>query len=567
MMDANDKSRDSELLRQQQAEYAQLLAETERSLQSMVFDVASQIDETFAFLESANAERKCNVIIRDDYVNGLKSTIQNHCFTLLQRTPVEDRAGKARIVAIGVIGNNLERIGDLAVNIVRQFTHCADQDFIKHYPYRALFDPILTSFAILKTSLFDQDLTKVFAICRSEFETDAQYKLAITRITGELRACGPADDLVAILFVFHFLERIGDGLLNIGEAILSTRLGERLKIENYYALKEVLEEAGMEGTLSRLDFESIFGTRSGCQIGIVSNKDGELQPRRVLFKQGNSKKIRQEQEKIVRWEEIMPDLPPKILAYRQEGGSGSIVLEYLEGRNLQDLILGPDPDAAMSALLSFQATCQHLWQRSRTVETVPCTFIRQLLSRVAGVYSLHPEFNFPARQIGALELPSFKELLERAGAIEAELDAQFSVWTHGDCNLDNIIFNIPSQSIHIVDVHRSRRADYLQDVSVFLVSNFRLPTQDKELRLRIDSHTLSFYRFARDFAQQAEDRTFEARLALGLARSFITSTRLTTWSSLSTDLFRRGSYLLQRVVEHQGQPWSSFELPEEVLLF
>ena len=66
----------------------------------------------------------------------------------------------------------------------------------------------------------------------------------------------------------------------------------------------------------------------------------------------------------------------------------------------------------------------------------------------------------------------------------------------------------------------------------------------------------------RDFATEQKDETFEARLALGLARSFATSTRFLLAPQLARELFQRARYLLETL---QRSEVKGFRLPEDVL--
>ena len=60
---------------------------------------------------------------------------------------------------------------------------------------------------------------------------------------------------------------------------------------------------------------------------------------------------------------------------------------------------------------------------------------------------------------------------------------------------------------------------------------------------------LDFYRVARRYADKVGDDTFELRLALGLARSFATSTRFILDKSLARRMFLRARYLIQLVLD------------------
>jgi hypothetical protein len=103
--------------------------------------------------------------------------------------------------------------------------------------------------------------------------------------------------------------------------------------------------------------------------------------------------------------------------------------------------------------------------------------------------------------------------------------------------------------------------DYVQDVSVFMVSNYRLKILDLPQRRRILQLTRDFYHFAAEFADKAGDQTFELRLALGLARSFVTSTRFILDKYLARAMFMRSRYLLERVLAAGPGMEKSFRVP------
>lgn len=57
------------------------------------------------------------------------------------------------------------------------------------------------------------------------------------------------------------------------------------------------------------------------------------------------------------------------------------------------------------------------------------------------------------------------------------------------------------------------------------------------------------------------DDSFHIRLGLGLARSFITSTRFILDKSLAKAMQMRGCYILERLGERDGRPDRDFRLP------
>jgi len=187
--------------------------------------------------------------------------------------------------------------------------------------------------------------------------------------------------------------------------------------------------------------------------------------------------------------------------------------------------------------------------------------MRQLSRRLEEVYAIHPEFRQDGCRICGKSIPGFGDLQKQVHRLETGIRAPFSVYIHGDFNVDNIIYDPLEKKINFVDLHRSRYMDYVQDVSVFMVSNYRLQVFDAPLRRRILALTQDFYRFAAAYAGKSGDRTFELRLALGLARSFATSTRFILDKSLAGAMFLRARYLLEQVLAADLRNVKSFRAP------
>ena len=156
-------------------------------------------------------------------------------------------------------------------------------------------------------------------------------------------------------------------------------------------------------------------------------------------------------------------------------------------------------------------------------------------------------------------------MIDDAEKIEKTVVPPFSVYIHGDFNLDNIIYDAEGKKIRFIDLHRSCYQDYTQDVSVFMVSNYRLQTLDKKTRKRIRQVVTQFYKFAKSFAVRNKDKTFELRLALGLARSFITSTRFILDKELANAMFLRGVFILENISNINKKNLKNYHLPIEAL--
>ena len=535
----------------------------------LALEVGKLLEDAQRMLADPRGEM-AKVAARDDYVDNLKSMIENKCFRLLTSEDL-DEATIDLIRAINTSSNNLERIADFGVNIVGQIRYLTDTDVLHRFDPEPFFKSIFGALAIIEDALFRRDMSLALRICRSELEIDELYAAVFRRIMEDLRRGDPPEDLVTTLFIYRYLERAGDSLLNIGEAAIFASVGEKLKVSEFQALEETLvTETGLE--LAEFDYQGIWETRSGSRVGMVRAHDSGK--RSVVFKEGRTNKVLEEKEALERWEQLEPGLPPRVFGFHDHGERASLLLEYLQGDTFQRIMLDSDGRVCTTAFMMMVETIGRVW--NSTLQREPCKpgFLRQIASRLPDVFKVHPEFRGKATRINTLEIPGLEKLLRNASSLDEQLVAPFQVLIHGDFNTDNIIVNLPQRRVHLIDLHRSRAFDYLQDVSVFIVSNFRMKIFEPAPRRRLDQISLEFLDFARKFAEAHGDDSFDARLALGLARSLLTSTRFEMDPAFSRTMMLRARYLIERLLGHrqlQAAPvdtldWSGFRLDPAVLV-
>ncbi len=538
----------------------------EENLKFLVLEVESQITLTFRLLNDAEPDLLEKISAKDDYVDNLKTVIENECFSRLHDINAEGAEEIKTIRAAQTIAVNLERIADFCVNIARQTEYLIEFNQLHQSNFQEMFALIQDSLKHVLTAFERRDLTEALRICRSEQQLDELYKENFDWIMARLRTGHFVEDLITTLFIFRYLERIGDALLNIGEALIFAVTGERIKIEQFDALKEVLARANFEESVSGAEFKAIWGSRSGCRIGRVDMAVGDSDPAQGLYKEGVKIKIRREKENIEYWERIMPGLAPRILGYQENADKATLLVEFLPGRTLDSVILGNDEKTLQLAMAALEETLTVVWQRTLKSGPTPTDYMAQLKARLDNVRRVHPGFMRSWKAIDKLEIRSSEDLIDRCAVIEQAHPAPFRIQIHGDFNANNLIFNPGSGNINYIDFYRSREADYVQDVSVFLVSNFRMPVFEPPLRQRLNRVIGRFFRFSAGFARDHGDEGFEMRLALALARSFYTSTRFELNRDFAHDMFTRAHYLMEKALDHQG-PAAAFRLEREVLYY
>jgi phosphate transport system protein len=162
-----------------------------------------------------------DVIAGDAAINTLHIEIDDRCFKLLalhQPMAVDLRA----IVAAVKINTDLERVGDLAVNIAE-----AVRRYLRHPPVKQLIDiPRMADIAqgMLRDAL-DAFVRRDTALAQAVLEADDALDALKTQVFRELltymlqdpHTIEPALDLILIS---RHLERIGDHATNVAEDVI-----------------------------------------------------------------------------------------------------------------------------------------------------------------------------------------------------------------------------------------------------------------------------------------------------------------------------------------------------------
>ena len=539
----------------------------DRNFKTLILEVQKQVEDTRLVLDQPEGKLQNKILTRDDYIDNLKSLIENKCFY----SNLKANLGKREldlIRAINIITANLEKIADFSVNIISQLQYLDNPLFLHKFDYKSLFDEVTSSLELVERSLRKQDINQAFKICRSEQRIDDIFAEQFKLIMDDLRQGNEVENLVTSLFILRYVERMGDQLLNIGEAIIFAGVGEKLKISHIEALEDSMENIDIHGPITNLSIESFLETKSGCRINRIQGQEKADQETGVIFKEGQVDKLEQENKNIQLLEKMKPGLPPRVFGFNKNGKSASILLEFLNGTTLQKGLLESNNRFLDRAMKQLTHDLEDLWTRSKKNKPVHAHYINQTNQRIDDIFRAHPDFKLLEKQIGTHRTLSLNALLDQTHRIEDEIGgAPFSVLIHGDFNIDNVLYDEAEGVIHFIDLHRSRHQDYVQDISVFILSNFRLPVFVSRIRKNINQMALNMYDFGQQFAKNQKDPTFEARLALGLIRSFTTSTRFEFNKEFASTMLLRAVYLMEKLMGYRGQPWEQFTIPRDVLVY
>lgn len=539
------------------------------NLYLLIIDTKKQLEDAVAFIDGDEDISREELSSNDSSIDNQKSMLESRCYKDIARLRTNKKMEKDYFNALkGIrsIASNLEKIADYTLNVVNQTQYLSDPDYFKkNYDYKYQLGEVIKGIDLIYDALFEKNIDTSLDICNLELDLDKYYVGQFSNIIDNLNINKTAsENLVTSLFILHYIERMGDSLLNIGEAIISVILGDTFKIDQFEFLEKALND-NVESKLSLKDvrFQSIWGTRSGCRIGTLYSEDKKFES---IYKNGALKKLQKEQKGINKWAANFPKIPPKILSFKKSDSQGSILMEKIYGNTIKELILNKNEELLIEALEKLKEQLAVIWKQTKVEKQSKAAFVEQIESRLDDIYYLHKDFKSSSHTELKLGSDSFKNILKKLKKKESKISCPFKVLLHGDFNLDNIIYNPEKKTIHFIDLHRAKSGDYLQDSSVFLISCFRLRIFDTEIRNLINKTIATYYDFIKEFSVEEKDEFFEYRLALGLIRSFSTSTRFELDEFFSTEMYKRSLMIISDLFEHQSLP-DSFILNKNYLFF
>jgi phosphate transport system protein len=161
------------------------------------------------------------VILSDNEIDHAEVDLEEDCLKILalhQPVAIDLRF----IIAVLKINNDLERIGDLAVNIAERVGFLISQPSIKiPYDLQGLAEKSSWMLRNSLDSLVKLDTTLARQVCNADDEVDAINREMYDLVKNAIRA-NPEhiDALIPYLSVSRYLERIADHATNIAEDVI-----------------------------------------------------------------------------------------------------------------------------------------------------------------------------------------------------------------------------------------------------------------------------------------------------------------------------------------------------------
>ncbi|MBR7888219.1 aminoglycoside phosphotransferase family protein [Marinomonas sp. A79] len=495
---------------------------------------------------------------RRGYVQALREKADVEVARLLAQRKKNSRY-HAQVTGMHALAMALEMLTKHCFDCVREGTLSASYPHPAGDEAKKLVKRIRRALRLVKVGLADNRRRTGIKLGRRTHKLLASYNDLQSK-TLQAKATLSDEQLQASILSNLGIKRLIEQLGVVGDALIKADLGQVATLDNYPHLLD--SATNLNYHLRDLKVRRLALTRSGSAIAAITHKDQSGNNVLAVYKEGDRAKIEEEVAGVNHWRSIDPKLAPSVLS--QQGNSDeqvSLLIEHIPGQTLEALLLNGDQDGTQAALKALFKTLNQTWKASLTPETCNANFMAQLQKRISDSRKVHPEFFKEEERICGYVSRGFDELVQDVAKQETLWRAPFSVLTHGDFNVDNLIYDDAEKRVYFIDLHRAAYFDYVQDLSVLMVSIYRLQVLSGDTRTQMMDSAKAVYRFGQRFAKRQQDETFELRLAAGLARSFATSTRFIFDKKLASRMHLRARYLLHTLANITPEQAQTFTLP------
>jgi phosphate transport system protein len=194
-------------------------------IKKMILSLGAVVEERVQMAKSAiddrDAELAARIIQQDFEIDEMEVEVEEECLKVLalhQPVAVDLRF----LIAVIKINNDLERIGDQAVNIAERVEFIAKKDpldFVFDYSIMAEKAQVMLKMSL--DALVNMDVDLALKVCLLDDDVDAFKVMAYNKIK-DVMAQDP-DNLgyyINLLLISRHLERLGDHATNIAEEVI-----------------------------------------------------------------------------------------------------------------------------------------------------------------------------------------------------------------------------------------------------------------------------------------------------------------------------------------------------------
>jgi phosphate transport system protein len=184
-------------------------------------EVEDALRQAVASLITRNSEQAKQVIVRDSSIDQREVDIEEDCLKILalhQPVAIDLRF----LIAVLKINNDLERIGDLAVNIAeRSLSLSLQPPIVPPFDLAFMAERVQGMVHRSLDALVDLNAPLARQVLADDDEVDSTHRQMYDRVKEAIREdTGKTDELIQLLTVSRYLERVADHATNVAEDVI-----------------------------------------------------------------------------------------------------------------------------------------------------------------------------------------------------------------------------------------------------------------------------------------------------------------------------------------------------------
>lgn len=200
--------------------------------------VEESMDKMIIALSEMNADLAKDIISHDEEIDHIENKIEKQCLSLfaLQQPLAKD----LRIIGSTLkIITDLERVADQSADISELIIRLSKKTIKINPDIFKMAEKARNMVVRSIDSFIKQDAETAKEVCAADDEVDDLFNVLVMDIASRLRAGAEhIEELIDIMFIVKYLERIGDHATNISEWVVYNETGTHMHLQHADKLLE-----------------------------------------------------------------------------------------------------------------------------------------------------------------------------------------------------------------------------------------------------------------------------------------------------------------------------------------
>ena len=207
------------------------LNELNEKVCSMGYEIIESYNDLLVVFETSDLDVANNIIEKDKLINELEISINVDAYLLIaKQCPVA--SDLRRIITALKISNELERIGDYAVNISKYIIKTKNDNKAFVESITKLTIHFIGMLSEIMKAFEQEDMKLALDVNELDEDLDEQYKQELKRFIkiGKNSTDEESEEAIRAVIVLKQIERAGDHVTNIAENIVYLVNGKRVEL-------------------------------------------------------------------------------------------------------------------------------------------------------------------------------------------------------------------------------------------------------------------------------------------------------------------------------------------------